>query len=515
MKVSRQNSAKLIFASSLTNQFVTLCQGILFVPLYIGQFGAEKYGYWLASGGIIAWLAIFDLRLTNAMGQRMAAMAGTKQYHGAAHAFGSGIKILLFVSAFPLIVLFFLDEWLINFIAGEVAYKDELITAFQIAVIGVIVKFFAQAFGEFSRSFQWARLLLWGSIAAGPVLIVTVFLSLHAGLGVVSIPAGVLAHTLTLIIFQLASVIYLCRKTSISLFWFMESSPDTMAFYRKVMPAVITSRIGSGLALKIEPLLIAKFISAEMATVFSITRAATLVLSGVINGFSGSLFSAFSQIAGKGNFGLLARRVRELFSILLCLSYVLLCAYVLLNENFICVWVGSEMYGGFLLTILIALASFCLTSSNFLLSLNTAVGEIRYSSWLRLFIEVAKLMLMILLVPLIGVAGAPLAVILLAPVVFILAVHKLPFCGLKDFLGCRALSLLFACLGLFAAYLLVGFERFYLSVEGFIGFLFQAMAVTIILVAASSAASGTFRSMLLEELNRYCPNIRRKRISSL
>ena len=53
---SRSKSTKILAIGSYSILLIDIIQGLAFVPLYISFTGERLYGFWLASGGIIAIL---------------------------------------------------------------------------------------------------------------------------------------------------------------------------------------------------------------------------------------------------------------------------------------------------------------------------------------------------------------------------------------------------------------------------------------------------------------------------
>ena len=62
---SRTKSTKILAIGSYSILVVDIIQGLALVPLYISFLGERLYGFWLASGGIIAILGFLDLGISN------------------------------------------------------------------------------------------------------------------------------------------------------------------------------------------------------------------------------------------------------------------------------------------------------------------------------------------------------------------------------------------------------------------------------------------------------------------
>lgn len=75
----------------ITTLGISIVVGLVMVPIYLRFFNAGVYGAWLASGGLIAMLALVESGLSTVVTQRLAAAIADNNSSEFAEVAGTGI----------------------------------------------------------------------------------------------------------------------------------------------------------------------------------------------------------------------------------------------------------------------------------------------------------------------------------------------------------------------------------------------------------------------------------------
>ena len=93
VRPSRRRAVTAHVVLGLLLQFVFVVQSLVILPLCIRSIGAGPYGFWLASGGILSWLAIANFGSAGLTLQRCAAAYGRSDLAAARDWFMHGVVV--------------------------------------------------------------------------------------------------------------------------------------------------------------------------------------------------------------------------------------------------------------------------------------------------------------------------------------------------------------------------------------------------------------------------------------
>ena len=169
------------------DKFILFAQGILLVPIYLDTIGVEVYGYWLATGGILAWLGAFDMRMAVVINQKISALLGRGEEHKVARTFSSGL------GAFGLILMPLTPIALVSFtpLANFLGLPDDLRSDFYLAYVysafGLMLSFVTSALAALPKGLLMPTFPVVIHFLCGLVQIVAVVYFLYSGFGVIAI----------------------------------------------------------------------------------------------------------------------------------------------------------------------------------------------------------------------------------------------------------------------------------------------------------------------------------------
>ena len=88
---SRTRATKWTLVSRYTGFVMAMVQGLFMVPLYLRFIPLDVYGVWLASGNLLAWIAIMDPGFTTVLQQQISRYYGEKEISTVRALIGSGL----------------------------------------------------------------------------------------------------------------------------------------------------------------------------------------------------------------------------------------------------------------------------------------------------------------------------------------------------------------------------------------------------------------------------------------
>lgn len=394
----------------ITN-FVLIAQGILLVPLYIHYLGERLYGFWLATGGILAWLTMFNLGVSAVTKQRCAAafarreMAEVKNYfyHGAII---MGLIVVLFVFS-----LWGLGSLLMSLLEVDPEYYDLIRSTFYVAGLSVVGRLLNEFSFSLAVSLQRNQYAMLAGASGDILALVAIVLGLVVfGLGLWSIVIGMLIRTLFPFALNAIYAIRLCYAIK-----------DRGCFqasiffdYFKTMPSIMASVVSGSFAANLPTILITRWIGPEATVAFSVTQRVVLIVQSFINHAQAGLYTACTHYfndtsVSSERVSLMMRRLSKSFIVASCVTLFL---YTVLNQGFVRIWTSEAQFAGQIFTALIALASFFIMRSKLFVGFGIAIGSIQAANGFRCLENLLLAGFIFVGVYGLGLVGVPLAFIL-------------------------------------------------------------------------------------------------------
>ena len=404
--MSRKKSFKILVFGGWFVRFLQIGNNLLLIPLIIAKIGPNQYGYWLASGGILAWASACDLGLAGIIKQRCSLYLGRMSTGKAVEYFQVGLLIYCLLLLLLLAVIYglsFLLDPLLNLPAQQVTlFQHTFLLAGAAMALSVLKNIFA--------AYLHAAQKPTGDIVAGALgqllnLVFVVYLLTCTSAGLWAIPIGMFANHFASVIV----ILYYIFKESPVLRTKPSISRAILRDYFTVSPVLFVARLGSQMTAKIEPTLIVMFLTPELATMFTIAKRLVEVMMGFANSVRGGLIAGFSHFFGEKGAEATVNLLDRILQMTIGISFAIALVYVATNRNFVDLWVGPEYYIGSLICVFMSLEAFSKSVGDSMIHLVGALGELRRSSVALLAESVIKVGLMFIFLPLLGVVGLPLA----------------------------------------------------------------------------------------------------------
>ena len=104
-------------------------------------------------------------------------------------------------------------------------------------------------------------------------------------------------------------------------------------------------------------LLAAVILGPESATIFGLTRKAADVARNILDAVGNASYGGFAHLFASGDTKKSQAIYKEIIAVYLTVGLALMCAYVATNPSLVGVWVSKNVFGGSVLTILLALST--------------------------------------------------------------------------------------------------------------------------------------------------------------
>lgn len=408
MTISRRKASSANYFFGLAQVLFVTLNGIILVPIYLQQMSVSLYGAWLAAGSVLTVLAVIELGIGIVLTQQLAGLlvkSDLKGYATTAFTGALGIVPAGGLLAFLGIALaFVMPAW---FQLND-AEARQLTEAMVLASLAAGFSIIAQTWGALPQAAQ--RTVGMGIVGNASLIvwIAATVLGLAARLGVVALGLGLLARALFLTSGYLALIIHQWRTMRAPRPVF--SRAILLDLVKRSAP-VFLSRIGSAAGQNAEPAITALVISPSAAAILSLSSRLAVVVRMVVGPIGTAVFASVSHIYAGG-----ADRTRDVLKTLFFLSNLLLAVglgvTMAFNDAVVSLWVGPDMYGGDVLTLLIVLSTAMGVIMNLNMNFLQSMGRFRDTSLIDIAELPLRLLLMVALGTWIGINGMVLAAIL-------------------------------------------------------------------------------------------------------
>jgi O-antigen/teichoic acid export membrane protein len=329
-------------------------QGVVLVPLYLRLMDARIYGAWLATGNIVGYLGMLDFGLTSVTMQRVSHALGGRNRGALVDIIGTsliltvGLSLLTLLASAPLALL------VPHLVKVEGSAAHQLIIGFFVAALStslVLVNYGANAV-----LVGLQRQLVMGITGQVSTIcgIAATVLFLHRGLGVVSIPLGLLCRSLLGAASSAVNLAVTLRQLfpGSRLRYSRSAARDLWTTSMQVFVVKLASTaVGQS-----DGLVVAAVADPRLTATYALTKKAADVIDLLAIRVSTSLTPALAHLAGEGHEAKTRRIIGLSIKVAGAAALLGMGGFVLFNRAFVQQWVGSELYGGARLTLLLGVA---------------------------------------------------------------------------------------------------------------------------------------------------------------
>ena len=392
-----------------TSFIIAIVQGLIMVPLYLKFIPIDVYGAWLASGNLLAWISAMDPGLTAILQQKIASAYGKEDLSNVSNLIGGGLfisLIILIVTIFiGFIIAYYLPIWLTLPSSIDISL---ILRAFKLAVVGSSMMLFSFSIYAIIQGLQGSFSI--GLITNG-INIVAIIISiilLSSGYGLMALPISLvfsgIASSLGLALYLLKRVIR--EKIGFSF------SFESLTILTKLMSYTFLGRAAGIISNNIDLIFVSRFLGPEIVTVFSLTRKPIQLSREIINQPVVAFLPAISHLSGSGEIDKTRDILIRFIYIFVWVSFLVTGGIIALNRDFIYLWVGSSLFAGGTINLILCLGAFLAILSQSSGYLSFSLGNIKKNSLASLIQSLLYIPLMIYGTKYFGLYGAVFAPII-------------------------------------------------------------------------------------------------------
>lgn len=389
-------------ASSVTATLIVSIQALVLVPIYLHYVGPKLYGAWVASGDLFFYLNTLEFGIPNLMIQRIGASVGKGDLPAVGRWTASGLLMLIASGGILSALCIFLSPHLAGWFKLDGEAAATLAPCFLLAGVAAALNLANQAFVALARGLQDTVYQNVAVVVSAVVGFLVALVSVMHGAGLYSIPASLLARSLTSVAFSIA-------------FWYRHVpqvirnhfGPDRTTFRSifQLSPLTALGTLGYTTGTQSENLLIGLILGPAAVVPLTVTRRGADVLRNMIDMMTHASFGAFSHLFASPERTKAPSVYHELTHLRASIAVVAAAGYMSLNHIFVKIWVGEAYYAGWAVTALIAL-NFLLSGQSYLVnSLYRATGHITTGAVLLICEAACRVPLAALGAAHIGLAG--------------------------------------------------------------------------------------------------------------
>lgn len=356
-----------------------LTQAFLLLPYYLRKVGGEAFGYWIATGAIINWLAVVELGVSSVIQQRAGSAYGRRSSSElrelASHAFVVAGALTLGVSLLVLCA----RPWLSSVVSvGEVSVLRGVEVAFVLAGLGMALSVGSTPVAGFNYGTQASvgpGLINVGSQGLGVLIAV---LGVAHGYGIVALGTAGFVRGL---VSMLSSALLLLYRSG----WTLVSPLPGIGSLREVLRLSFTTGVGRlcyQLCSSLDLIVVTRTGDPSLVTSYALTQRGVQFARVVVERPSLAASPVFSFLEAKRQDAEMAALAMQILNFAIWFGGGICFGFASLNSGFINLWVGPEQYLGGTANIL-----FCISAGLSMLAtslVNLLAGTSDLSSAARL-----------------------------------------------------------------------------------------------------------------------------------
>jgi len=389
----RRTATLITLVGSSANTLLVSLQAVLLIPLYTHYIGPKLYGAWLGSGDVLVWLQAFDLGLPNLMIQRVASAHGRGDHKTVGEWFTSTMFALAIAGCLIAVGGFLIAGHIATFLAVRDSAAAQLQMCFGIAasVTGVLIV--NNGLVGFSRAVQRTGLTNVVTIVAGIAgLLVSLWSILH-GSGLLAIPLGMVVRAIVTLFGSAWFSISFLNST------YHPHLRVRMLVLREMLlvsPATAFGTLGYAVMNQSDTVLAASLFGPEMALVLNLTKKSADVFRSLIDMIGFASYGGFAHLVSSPERNKALIIHSDITSLRLFAVILAAAAYMCANQTLVTKWVGSNYYGGPLLTVIVGLHLIIVGGSYLTNYLYRAAGQIVNGSLMLIAESLLRIPLMVM-----------------------------------------------------------------------------------------------------------------------
>lgn len=313
------------------------------VPLYLRHIPVDMYGAWLASGNILFWLSSFDMGISAVIVQRVGSAYGRRDITAIGGFATAGILICAFLGLLVITAGALAAPYVPNLVQlSEASGASNLSKAFMIAAIGSGLSALGFGIQGANSGLQESFSIGLVSVLAQLSALIATLMGILMGYGVYALAIGILVRPLIDI---LGNVIILYKRKRVDSIDFSLSKLYIVDI-SKMLGFTSLGKAGVAISDRIDGFLLARFLGPETVPIYMLTRRGMDIVKHIFIRPGNALVPTISHLMGEGKTARGKEIMIRFITILIWASGLSTVGFILLNHQFISLWVGEDLYAG-------------------------------------------------------------------------------------------------------------------------------------------------------------------------
>ncbi len=357
----------------LTNIF----NSILLLPLYLKNIDKDTLGIWLATGNILSWMTLADPGVGEVLQQRIAELMGRHQHAEIKKTIGSGVAASVAILIISITLGFVFYVFVGAIIDKDVSSYPHLSSALLISIISTGLMLISFSLSGINQGLHNSAQVAISSLSANFVFLIVNILGLYLGYGVLSIALANLARALFINAYNIISLSSITKRLHLQIIF---ERRHFQKFIR-IFSFTSASKIITGLSASLEMIVLARYISPAMITIYEINKRPINITYSLIGRHSVALMPSISHSKGTGDKKSILELLDIQFRFYLYAAIFASLLFLFNYEYIITAWTGQGQYAGNQIIWLLIASFFLNLISYFMATIGYALGDIKMNSF--------------------------------------------------------------------------------------------------------------------------------------
>jgi O-antigen/teichoic acid export membrane protein len=408
-KLGRKDRAVLNVVFSYGNLGIALAAAFILTPLILHRIDTRQYGYWLSSGEILGYAALFDMGVLGLVPWLIAEADGRDDAAKIRWLVSHAMTMAIFVMI-GFIITSAAGAWLLSHAQGmNRTTWSAIISPLFIMVALMAASYCLMAYQALLSGLQDVTFLGFASAARSILSFALVAFILCRGGQLYALAIGTALPNLLMAIASFFRARY--RYPELCHNWPRPSIGGIKALGKESIGPWIGT-LGLGFIERSQAVVITGFGRPELAPVYVGTAKLTQVFANVISILLDSALVGVAQLNGENQESQKREVILALLRIQLVASGLIACLALAINPSFVCLWIGPRFFGGLVFNALLAMLLLVAGLTYSVVKIVAVQGQRLAIGRITVIQGLAHLLLTILLGALFGLSGMVLGAIL-------------------------------------------------------------------------------------------------------
>lgn len=321
---------------------VSVCTAFVFMPVYLAYVGPERYGAWLATGNVLAWLAAVDPGIGDLARQRVAEQLGASRLRDLGATIGTGLAVIVVLAMGIVWAGWAWAEGFIGLLRLDASSTHAISEAFSIACFGaglaLIGNYFSGVVQGLQASYSVGFVGLISAIAV-PAVRLTM---LAAGADVNSFAWALVAQAAVMAVGGFVVLALRLHELHVG----FSCSPATLRSMVGLSLFTGLNRLAGTLANNMLAFLLTRYLGPSSTVVYEMTRQPIETARTFIDKPASAFLPSFAHLKGNAEHEKIAHYSVRYMRYLAWALGLAVAGFASLNSGFVALWVGAPYYAG-------------------------------------------------------------------------------------------------------------------------------------------------------------------------